>query len=700
MMSFLTPLFLIGALAIGVPVILHLIRRTTRQRIPFSSLMFLEASPPQLTRRSRLEHLLLLLLRCGVICLLALGFARPFIKKVIIPPPSTGVSHRMVILVDTSASMKRAKLAEDARARVRAVLEKTSPMDQVALFAFDRHVRPLLTFEEWQALPAGERVSVAVSKLSQVSAGALATDLAGALIAAAETLADTPGSTALPTRQQIVLVSDLQEGSRLEGLQHYEWPKEISLVIEPVRAIHSDNAGLQLITSTDDGNVQDHSRVRIRVTNEARSKKEQFKVGWAQTDGRTLMGEPSEVYVPAGQSRTVLLPVLPQGLSAERIILQGDEDPFDNTLYVVPPEQARLKVLYCGTGLESDPRTPLYFLIRAFQNTPRQAVQLVVRSEHQPLTPAEIKDAEMLIVSETLAEERVQLLHEQVASGKSLLFSFATPQMAATLARLLKSGPISAEPANPARYAMWADIDFRHALFAPFADPRFSDFTKIHFWKYNKFDVSSIAAAHILAKFDSGDPAVVEVPVGRGRVIILGFGLGADDSQLPLSTKYVPFLYTLLEQSIGAPQLASQYFVGDRLPLAALASADNPSPTVTTPEGLELKLSATETNFSNTLNPGIYKVSSRSVYRFAVNLDPAESRTASLSPDELEKRGLPVINQTKLVGAAGQPAVRLQNAELENRQKIWRYVLIAALAMLLLESWLAGNTAKRGMVKA
>ena len=77
-MSFLAPLFLLGALAVVGPILFHLIRRTTREVTPFSSLMFLRESPPRVTRRSRLENLWLLLLRCLVIGLLALGFARPF----------------------------------------------------------------------------------------------------------------------------------------------------------------------------------------------------------------------------------------------------------------------------------------------------------------------------------------------------------------------------------------------------------------------------------------------------------------------------------------------------------------------------------------------------------------------------------------------------------------------------------------------
>src|SRR5438552_19182931 len=125
-MSLLAPIFLLGAFAISLPVLFHLIRRSTREKTPFSSLMFLLPSPPRLTRRSRLEHILLLLLRCLVLCLLAFGFARPFLKRTLNAEPSAG-ARRIVVLVDSSASMRRANLWPDARAKVDSLLRQPSP---------------------------------------------------------------------------------------------------------------------------------------------------------------------------------------------------------------------------------------------------------------------------------------------------------------------------------------------------------------------------------------------------------------------------------------------------------------------------------------------------------------------------------------------------------------------------------------------
>jgi membrane-associated phospholipid phosphatase len=114
--NFLSPLFLLGALAVAGPIIFHLIRRTTREVKPFSSLMFLQPTPPRVTRRSRLENLWLLLLRCLVLLALALGFAlgfaRPFFRESTAKNAGrSAAGRRVAILVDTSASTYLHKFA-------------------------------------------------------------------------------------------------------------------------------------------------------------------------------------------------------------------------------------------------------------------------------------------------------------------------------------------------------------------------------------------------------------------------------------------------------------------------------------------------------------------------------------------------------------------------------------------------------------
>src|SRR5437588_8847308 len=136
-MNFLAPLFALGVLAVVGPILFHLIRRTTREVTPFSTLMFLTPTPPRVTKRSRMENLWLLLLRCVVIALLALAFARPFLARPAssLPLPA-GAGKRSVILIDTSASMRRENLWPEARRKAGDFLRNAAPADEVAVIAF------------------------------------------------------------------------------------------------------------------------------------------------------------------------------------------------------------------------------------------------------------------------------------------------------------------------------------------------------------------------------------------------------------------------------------------------------------------------------------------------------------------------------------------------------------------------------------
>ena len=76
-MSFLYPAFLIGALAIAIPIVLHFLRRDIAPEIPFSAVRLLRRSPVARSRRHRWRDLLLLAARIAALLLLAAAFARP-----------------------------------------------------------------------------------------------------------------------------------------------------------------------------------------------------------------------------------------------------------------------------------------------------------------------------------------------------------------------------------------------------------------------------------------------------------------------------------------------------------------------------------------------------------------------------------------------------------------------------------------------
>ena len=81
LMSFLSPLFLAGALAAAVPIVLHLLKREPEARVKFSAVKLLRSAPVEHASRRHLRELLLLALRVAALLLLALAFARPFLTS-------------------------------------------------------------------------------------------------------------------------------------------------------------------------------------------------------------------------------------------------------------------------------------------------------------------------------------------------------------------------------------------------------------------------------------------------------------------------------------------------------------------------------------------------------------------------------------------------------------------------------------------
>ncbi len=692
-MSFLAPLFLLGAAAIALPIIFHLARRSTPDRIPFSSLMFLSPTPPRASRRSRLEHILLLILRCLAITLLAIGFGRPFIQRALSNQPAATSGKRAVLMVDTSASMRREGVWASAQAKVDEVLGRLTPGDQLALFTFDSQTRALASFE--QLASSTERAAIARQRLADVKPGWSATHLGSALIAAAEALdlANKTNAVGQPAAGEIVVVSDLQEGSRLDGLQGYDWPRGVNVVLERAAGKPRSNSGLQWAADAGASLTP-----RVRVSNATDARQSQFQIRWADpATGRALPGTPLDIYVPPGQNRVAQAPKPEPGWTNATLVLAGDEEPFDNTVYWLPPQVEDTYVCYLGNERENDPAESLYYLKRAWRETPRQKINVQAVPLTEPLPEDILAKSQLIVFTDSLSGDQQRRVKQLLEAGKSVMFALSSNTTAATLGGLLGAPVAVTEAKVDAGYAMLSQIDFAHPLFAPFADPRYSDFTRIHIWKHRQADLDKVAGAQVLARFDDGAVALAQIPVGKGRLLVWTTTWRPADSQLAVSSKFVPLLYSVLDQSRPAPVFTTQYTVEDTIDLAWLSETGPIH--VTPPEGAAVALPDGTRKFNQTLQPGIYAANATGKNcRFAVNLAPEESRTAPLPAEELERLRVPVaekawdtsrqVKTSPVVAAA---------AALENEQKLWRWLIVAASAILIMETGLAGWLAHRAM---
>ncbi|MBP87046.1 MAG: hypothetical protein CMJ64_10075 [Planctomycetaceae bacterium] len=691
-MSLLTPLYMLGLAGIALPILFHLIRRTPRGRQTFSSLMFLAPSPPRLTRRSRIEQWLLLLLRAAALMLLALAFARPFLREAANLSLSGTRGRRVAILLDTSASMRRGDVWQQAIAKVRETIDSLEAADEVALFTFADEVRTIVDFNQQPDAQRKQQPQLILDQLSELAPGWSHTDLGNALASVAGILSANADEDDAGDALQLIVISDVQAGADLKALQAYEWPTEVAVSIDVARPSDPSNASLRVLAV--DEETEGDDELRVRVSNAADSTAEQFHVHWAgqeQTDGDV------PIYVPAGQSRVIRIAPPDAGIPSDHLVLKGDADDFDNDYYVVPLEQDQVDVAYIGSDKLDDPDGLLYYLNLAFAETPERKVEITKQtSEDLAFVSGAETPPRMVVVNAALSPDGFKAADDHLRRGGFVLAVPTSSEAAVALASY--SEELDYVPSKPRTredgYLMLADIDFAHPLFATFATPRYSDFTKIHFWNHQRFAIRDEEALRLVARFDNGDPAMWEQPVGDGKLFVLTSGWHPDDSQLALSSKFVPLLNTLLDQAAGAPIHLPSFKVGESVPLPK----HDGTVTVTKPDGATLPLDAGSESFRQTDQPGIYSATlDNADFRFAVNLTSLEANTSPMDVEQLEQRGVQLGEHASQTEEAKRKR-QLRDVELEAQQQVWRWLIVGVLGALGIETWLAGRRARVDLV--
>src|SRR5260370_40815108 len=97
-----------------------------------------------------------------------------------------------------------------------------------------------------------ERSALAAKKLAEARPGWSATHFGNALLAAVEALEEArKREHQTPMPGQIVLITDLQEGGRLDGLRGFEWPRGGGGIVQPLKARRPTTAGLPPPTEGD-----------------------------------------------------------------------------------------------------------------------------------------------------------------------------------------------------------------------------------------------------------------------------------------------------------------------------------------------------------------------------------------------------------------------------------------------------------------
>jgi hypothetical protein len=686
-MSFLAPLFLVGLAALAAPILMHMIRREAKGQQTFGSLIFLEASPPTMMRRSRIEHWLLLLLRSLAILLLVAAFARPYWRMAASPPMVTAHPRR-VILLDRSASMSRAGIWDKASERVRQIIEETPPEISLGLYTFSHDLLPVLEVDV-AGPPPSERRGLLLSRLMLLRPDDGGTDLGSALAALAGQL-ETEGAEAeeQDVPSEIVLVSDLQAGSQVDALANYPWPKNCCLRIEKISAVESSNLSTAFLDIEED--AQPIEEIPIRLFNRGGDARQTAELQWLDATGQPLGKAGLQREVAANQGLVVRMPKLdqPQGI----LEVRGDQATFDNRRWFAQVPEKAMGWVCLDTASGNTAEDLGFFLEQLPLDKAERKVSFSRRlpgsAEAWPAT----SQVPLVVASHRLTGRDAARWRKELEQGQHGLWVLdaamedkaVRAEFESAWENLVGSRLAGLSEADSQQDALLERIDFNDPIFRSLADSRFNDFTKIRFWHHRRIELDPATPWRMVGWFDDDSPALMNLPVGRGQLWVLAAGWQPRESQLALSSKFVPILSAIFDNAAPRERFAQALETGNRIVIGEDEQWLDPS-------GQEIQSTSAENSSRSFIADklGFYQLSQAgSSRKLACNLPIAESDTRDLELEKLERLGVN-IGLLPTPEKQQRQAEQQQLVELEKQQQLWRWCMASMLGVIALESILA-----------
>jgi hypothetical protein len=224
-------------------------------------------------------------------------------------------------------------------------------------------------------------------------------------------------------------------------------------------------------------------------------------------------------------------------------------------------------------------------------------------------------------------------------------------------------------------------IEYAHPIFEPFRAPRSGDFSSVRLYGYR--NVTAAKDAQVLARFDSGAPAVVERKVGNGRALLFASTLDTSWSDLPIRPIFLPFVHRSMRHLAAYKDSQPWLTVGDVLDPSGTTSAKATSAQgmVVTPSGQRRPIEEEGAEVMQLDEQGFYELrrggAQSDVAVVAANIDPAEADLTPLDPKEITAAALGPGG-----AAQGSGHVQMTPEAQERNQRLWWYLMVAGIVVL------------------
>lgn len=656
-MGLLAPGFLAAFTLLGLPLWLHLLKRHKSTPLEFSSLMLFQRHVISSVKSRKLDYLLLLALRLGVLALLALAFAQPFLER---SGAAAGSGPLKLFVVDVSASMGAANRMERARNEALQAIANLKPGErgQVALFDRQLHLVSQLVADP-EALRAAVRGAQAGDERS--SYGELCKALRGY-------------ATTAKAPVEAHLFSDMQRSALPDGFSELNLGAGTRLVLHKAGEKAEPNFTVESVQAP--RRLQDPAKARVEAIvagfdNEAAAVPVSLVV-----NGKVAATK--SVNVPAkGKAKVEFIGLdAPYGWARCEVRVEGrDALPADDRFFFAFERSDPRKILFLY-GPRSQ-RSVLYFQSALGAAAEASFVVAPQPSGQAPeINPAAIA---FVVLSDAgdLNPAFETALTAYVKGGGSVWVALGTTAAAS------RKIPVSGEAITGSRYASRTDERFFALASADETHPALRRAGRWEGVRFFQAVATEPGASKVIARLNDGTPVLLEKRIGEGRVLVFASDFDNTANDFPLHASFVPFVEQTARYLAGEEDRAPLLIAGTafelRAPGSRVSSVEVMAPDGTRALGLEESARVPAVVVEHR---GFYEVN-RGAGRqelVPVNIDRRESNLA-LIPEE----SLALWQGSGGTGGPGAaPDAAVESAA--RRQNLGLALLWAALALAVVES--------------
>jgi hypothetical protein len=640
--------------------------------------------------------------------LLAVALARPVISSRYANIPTggltTGGPAAVVIILDDSASMGYEKdgktRLDQAREVTLQILSSLKRGDQAALL--------IAGMREYQqpAPPNGDLQSIA-ARVADLEPDTATADFANEIFRAADLL-----EHATPADHEIYLIADRQalnwravnDAFKSKWSARRSSSPSLHLTVIPVGGGESDNVALDGFEFPDRAVFPNQpADLLVRVRNYGAEPVNALPVTvW--TGARTVAE--TTVAIPAKTTRSVTIPIR-FGEPGSRVIAAAvkstgltTDDRLDYSVDVHEP----LRVLLVGNSNATS--QPVSALLNALTVSGRRETSEVKTISLSELNAAEMKNADAIILDDIarIPPDQVKMLRQFANDGGGIVFIPGD-----NLARDLKGNPIYQggsellpamlmPPISPARVRLGeiASFDRQNPVFR-FLGARPDPFARIPISRYFPIGPRS-HDLHVLARYGSNDPFLIESNIGHGRVLLLTTPIDAEWNALPSANLLPPLLQSMLRYLGQGVPIDRNLWLGQAIMANVEEPVEDRSATVQFASGGQREPATvtkvndhTEIRYGKTNKPGTYRLRYRTngkekTINYVVNLGHAESDLTTLTEDQWrtlsELAGFDRVDLSRTTVAA---AIENQRGGRE----IWIELIGGVLGLMIVEMMLS-----------